>query len=165
MQQQLGMKTIQISSLSYLRSPQESKCQDNNREGDRLVTAEDGCQNVFPRIAECWVFLLRSESDKGVEVGCNKFSGAWDQQLHTAMGNATSQCGLTNTMPTFQVDAHRISPVVAALIGQCCCHSYWEYLKGRSQLLIIGLGHKGLPHTCLFSFLEYLWIFLRWDLL
>lgn len=65
MQQQLGMKTIQISTLSYLGSPQEFKCQDNNQEGDKLVTAENGCQKFFSGVSECWAFLLRSESDKG----------------------------------------------------------------------------------------------------
>lgn len=52
MQQQLGMKTIQISRLSYLRSPQEFRCQDSYQAGDKLVMAEDDCQKIFPRVTE-----------------------------------------------------------------------------------------------------------------
>lgn len=120
--------------------------------------AEDSCQKFFPRVTEYWVFLLRSESDKG---GCKKFSKDWDSQLHPTMENPTSQC-LLHIPPHFahtQTHTHRTSQVMAT---QCCCHSHREHLKGRSQLLIIGLWHKGLPCICLFSFPEYLWLFLRW---
>ena len=49
MQQQLGIKAIPLSRLSNIKSPQEFKCQDSNREGGRVITTEDGSQE-FPGV-------------------------------------------------------------------------------------------------------------------
>ena len=159
------MKTIQISRLSYLRSPQEFKCQDSNQEGDKLVTAEDDCQKFSPRVAECWVFLFRSESDKG---GRSKFSKAQDPQRHPAVENAAIQSLFQIALP-FHTRTRACSHTVTQNKSSCGCSDWSVFLslipkafKGKEPAINFRFVTQWITLYLLIFFLVCLWIFLRW---
>lgn len=152
------MKTIQISRLPYLRSPQEFKRQDSNQEGDKLVTAEDSCQQIFPGVAGHWVFLP-NQNLTGVGVG----GGFPKPEIHSSIlqwkMQPASVCYEYHSHFTHSLTHTHTTNTQNKLSYNCSNWSALQSLiprafKEKEPAISYRLMTQRTICTCLFSFLE-----------